>query len=251
MSDDTSLQTETDELDSSFEVPDKYKGKSPEDLIKMHMEAERDRSRLGNEVGLLRATADKLLGLEQDRTKTNRESRKPITTDELLTNPDESLERAIESNPRLAKLEQENEQLRVGLAQQNFERDYPDYQKDLQDPGFVDWVKANKVRTALGQAANSGNYDAAGSLWSLWQERQADLSEIKVKKKELTKKAEKMGTLEGSGTGGLESEKTYSRLEFMELQTKAARGDPEARAKWNDPKFQEQRLQAYADKRVK
>lgn len=242
---------QTDDLEGQFVVPEKYKGKGINDVITMHMEAEKERSRLGNEVGTLRQMADQLLGLQQENLKMTREQRKPITADDLLSNTEESLERAILENGAVTSTKEELQKLRVEVAQSKFERAFPTYQEDLSNPEFAEWIKTNKVRTALGIAANSGDYDAASSLWGLWQERQSDVADIKTRKKELTKKAEKMGTLEGSGTSGLESEKIYSRTDLMELNRKALSGDPEARAKWNDPNFQKERLQAYADKRVK
>jgi len=244
------MQTD-DDLEGNL-LPEKYKGKSAAEIAKMHMEAEAEKSRLGNEVGTLRQMADRFLGLEQERIKgTNRVERKPITADDLLTDPDEAIERAIEEHPVVQKLRSEVATARVSAAQASFEREYPDYEKDLNNSEFVDWVKRNKVRSALGAAANEGNYDAASSLWSLWDEHQSDVKEAKTQKESLRKQQEKLGTLEGGGSTGLESDKIYSRSDFQALHLKALSGDPIAKAKWNDPTFQAERLKAYADKRVK
>ena len=53
MSIDTVQDGVADELEDSFEIPDKYKNKDVKDIIKMHMETEKDSSRLGNEVHTL------------------------------------------------------------------------------------------------------------------------------------------------------------------------------------------------------
>lgn len=245
-----SLQT-SDDLEGTFEVPDKYKGKEATDLVKMHMDLEKDRSRLANEVGTLRQMADQLLGLQRTRDETLREARKPITTDDLLNNPEESLETAISANPEVAALRQESQILRKEVAQSKFEREFPDWQSDVNDTGFADWVKGNKVRQQLGINAQSGDYDSASSLWGLWKERKSDLAQISQTKNDLKKKAEKFGTLEGSGTSGLESDKIYSRVEMMDLHRRAIAGDPASKAKWNDPVFQAERMLAYEQKRVK
>lgn len=242
---------QNEELEKGLEVPEKYRGKSINEVIAMHMEAEKDRSRLGNEVGTLRSMADQLLGLQQEKLKATREQRKPLTADDIINSPEEALERAIVENSEVVATKQELKKLRTEVAQTKFEKAFPNYQKDLEDPEFAEWVKGNKVRVALGVAANSGDYEAASSLWGLWEERRADVADIKTKKKELTRKAEKMGTLEGSGTSGTESEKILSRLELMELNRKANAGDPAAKAKWNDPAFQAERLRAYAEKRIR
>lgn len=240
-----------DDLESSFEVPDKYKGKSVNDLVKMHMETEKDRSRLGNEVHTLRTLSDQLLGLQHTREDKPRKETKPITADELLTNPEEAIERAVQSNPEVTQTKEELQRLRAEIAQTKFEKSFPNYTKDIENPEFAEWVKGNRVRTALGVAANSGDYGAAESLWSLWAERQEELKADKAKQKEIRQKQEKLGLLEGSGATGNESDKILKRSDLMELHRKALNGDPAAKAKWNDPTFQAERLRAYVEKRVK
>ncbi len=249
MSNDVNLQTE--QLEESLELPAKYKGKTAAEIAQMHMAAEAEKSRLGNEVGTLRSMADKLLGLEQERSKTTREQRKPVTTDDILTNPDEAIERAIQEHPELETLRREVAESKLIAAQARFEKAHPNYNEDLQNPEFVEWVKRNKVRTALGIAANSGDYDAASSLWSLWDEHNTDVKEARAEREAARKKAEKLGTLEGGGTSGLESDKIYSRADLMTLRMKALNGDPEAKNKWNDPAFQAEYQKAYAEKRVR
>lgn len=245
------VQDRNDQLENSFEVPTKYKGKSVEDVVKMHMEAEKRVSQLGNEVGTLKQMADRLLGLEHARQVNTRDERKPITTEEILEDPNQALEKAIEQHSGVASTKEELQRLRFEVAQSKFERAFPNYEQDLNNPDFVDWVKNSKIRTALGVAANSGDYDAANSLWELWEERNTDLKEVQAKKKELRKQQEKLGTLEGPSTSGLESEKIYSREEMIALKQKVVSGDPAARAKFNDPAFQAEYIKAYADKRVK
>lgn len=249
MPENTNLQT--DQLEQSFELPAKYQGKTAAEIAKMHMDAEAEKSRLGNEVGSLRQMADKLLGLEQERTKATRVERKPVTTDDILTNPDETLEKAIEEHPVVRSLTEKLTQAQIGMAQSRFERDHPKYTEDLQDPEFVDWVKKSKIRTALAVSANNGDYESASSLWDLWDERQSDLKETKAERQKAKAKAEKLGTLEAGGTSGLETDRVYSRADFMALHQKALNGDPVAKAKWNDPAYQAERIRAYKDNRVK
>ncbi len=245
----TNLQT--DKLEESFELPAKYQGKTAAEIAKMHMDAEAEKSRLGNEVGSLRQIADRFLGLEQERTRTARQERKPVTTDDILTNPDETLEKAIEEHPVVQSLTERLERAQLSMAQVQFEKAHPDFQQDLSDPDFVEWVKKSKIRTALAVNANEGNYEAADSLWSLWDERKSELKETKAEKAAARAKAEKLGALEGGGTSGLETDRIYSRVELMTLHQKALSGDPEAKAKWNDPSYQAERAKAYKEGRVR
>jgi len=242
-------QDQNDQIEN--ELPEKYRGKSLEDVAKMHMEAERDRSRIANELGAARQIADQLLGLERNKQDVPRHERKPVTTDELLTNPDDVLERAVSDSPTVSKTLERVDRLERDLSQREFELTYPNYKKDIEDPEFADWIKSNKVRTALGTAANNGNYEAATSLWSLWEEKKQDLAAAKELSKTKKRQQEKDGILEGASTRGGDVEKTYSRADFIDLQRRAIAGDPTAKAKWNDPAFQRAREAAYAGGRVK
>jgi len=242
-------QDQNDQIEN--ELPEKYRGKSVEDVAKMHMEAERDRSRIANELGAARQIADQLLGLERARPDTPRKERQPVTTDELLTNPDDVLERAVADSPTVSKALERVDRLERDLTQREFELNYPNYKKDIEDPAFAEWIKANKVRTALGTAANSGNYEAATSLWSLWEEKKQDMKQVKEADKTKKRQQEKDGILEGASSRGGDIEKEYSRADFMMLHRKAIAGDPVSKAKWNDPNFQRLREKAYAEGRVK
>lgn len=241
-----------DNIESSFSIPEKYQNKSPEDLVKMHMEAERRVSQLGNEVGSLRQISDQLLGLKREElTKQPVREAKPVTVDELLQDPDAVLERAVSDNPRLTTALSRVEQMERNLAQKEFEVSYPTFKEDIANPEFGEWIKTNKVRTALGVAANNGDYTAANSLWSLWKERQQDMASANADKSRKRQQQERAGILEGSSTRGGDTSKTYNRSELLELHRRALLGDRAAKAKWEDPKFQEDRTRAYVEGRVK
>jgi len=254
MSESNSQTNDSLEQNLEDDLPEKYRGKSAAEIARMHMEAEKEKSRLANEVGQFRTVADDLLGLQRElrEDKTRQQAKKePITSDELFANPDDALERAVSANPTVSETRAEVAALRRQVAQTRFEKDYPDYHKDINDPAFGDWVKSNKIRAALGISANNGDYDAASNLWSLWAERNQDLEEIETKKKEIRRKQERAGVLEGSTVSGGDTEKTYSRADMMALHQRAMAGDPVARAKWNDPSYQALRTAAYAEGRVK
>lgn len=239
-------------------LPDKYKGKSPADLIKMHMEAEKVASRQGQELGELRRLANNLLELEQSNTSVKPKQDDPpveITTDDLFANPNEAIEKAIKSHPEVKRATETADKLERELAQRDFAERHPEFIQDIKDQKFVDWVKQSATRLKLAQKADGWDLDAAEELAGLWEERKSVLSEAEKLRSEadaLRRKAdEKAGTLEGSSGSDASNETIYSRAELRELNRRAKLGDKAALAKWNDPKFREARMQAYADKRVK
>lgn len=234
------------------EIPEKLRGKTQADLIKMYQDVERERSRLGNELGDSRRMIDKLLDVQPRPVETKKEPRPEITPDELLSDPNKALDTAISTHPSIEKIQKDNEELERRIAQRTFETEYPNYREDVNDASFVEWVKKNPVRSNLILAANQYNLDAARALWSMWEEHK-ELTNLKATREsaEVTRKQqEKDGTLEGSTGAQTNTEPRFSRAELRELHRKALLGDKAAIAKWNDRKFQEARKAAYADGRA-
>ena len=81
-------------------IPDKYKGKSVEDIVKMHQEAEKMIGRQAQEVHEVRSLADQLLKrqLEVDKKSEVVENTPEV---DFFENPQTAVQRAIESNPAI------------------------------------------------------------------------------------------------------------------------------------------------------
>lgn len=254
MVDNVNLETGTpDNLENELaNIPEKLRGKSQADIIQMYQELERERSRLGNELGDARKMVDRLLEASPPQPKQEKEPRPEITPDDLLSDPNKALDLAISTHPSIERVQQANEQLERTIAQRTFESEYPSYREDVNDPNFVEWVKKNPVRQQL--ILNANNYDltSARALWSMWaehkelatQKSQRDAAEAQRRKQE------KDGTLEGSTGAQVNTEPRLNRAELRELHRKALLGDKASIAKWNDPKFKAARLAAYAEDRV-
>lgn len=249
----TNVETQTDNLETELAtLPDKFKGKTAVDIAKAYSELEAALSRQGQELGEYRRMVLANLEVEPKKAEV-----KPvpvdISADELLANPNKSLERAIEANPSLKNVVDRTQELERQLAQRTFETEHPKYKDDLNDTTFVDWVKKNPVRANLIQQANNYDLNSARALWGMWDEHRELVGSKTEEVTEATKRkiAEKAATLEGSTGSDATSEKNYSRAEFRELQRKALLGDKSAKAKWEDPAFRKARLEAYAEGRVK
>lgn len=229
-------------------IPDKYKGKSLEEVIQMHEEAERKASRLGNEIGQLRQQ------VLQRPTKAEEPKKKEVNVDTLLENPEDSIEAVIEQSPVVRKLNETVESVERDIQKRKFESKHTEYQKDLNDEQFFEWIKKNPVRVGLAQSADAGDFQAADLLWDMWAEvkevRQVRAEQEKVEAKKKREKALQDGTLE-SGTGNTtESKKVFRRSEIQNLKTRAKLGDRQAQAIVEDPTWQQEVLRAYEQKRV-
>jgi hypothetical protein len=245
----SNLDTELNDLDTSIEVDAKYKGKSVEDLIRMHEEAERKASRLGNEVGQLRTA------LQTRPTEEKEPAKKEVKVDDLLDNPEEAVNTLVNQNPVVKKINSAVDQLELSLHQKNFEAKHPDFRDDIQDEQFLEWVNKNPVRRSLAAAADKLDFQAAEALWDMYSEHKDIVKEVKDAAKagkDAKRKADlKKGTLESGNGQPTESTKIWSRAEIRSLKERALLGDRKAVATVSDPKWQAEVMAAYAEGRAK
>lgn len=254
MANENTLETgNTDNLETELaNIPEKLRGKSANDLITMYQELERDRSRLGNELGDARKLVDRLLDSQVKPVENKQETRPEITPDDLLSDPNKALDLAISTHPSIEKVQKANEELERTIAQRTFESEHPNYREDVNNPDFVEWVKKNPVRQQLILAANNYDLTSARALWQMWGEHKelVDQKSQREAAESQRKKQEKDGTLEGATGAQINTETRLNRAELRELHRKVLLGDKAATAKWKDPKFQAMRLAAYAEDRV-
>lgn len=240
-------------------IPDKYQNKSVDDLIRMHQEAEKKASRLANEVSETRRLADALLDLKKTNvTVPEKKEVKPVTTDDLFSDPNAAIKRTIDSSEVATKLEfteKKVQALEASLGHKQFEAAYPNYKQDIEDPDFVEWVKKNPARVQLAVAADQRNYDAARALWDMWDEHKEVTGGAKAADRDRDRQGRFIAarTIKNSATDSVDekAKPVYSRVKLMELRTKAASGDPAARAKYENPEFQKEMTIAYAEGRVR
>lgn len=243
-------------------VPDKYSGKSVDDLIKMHQNAERKIATQGAELGTVRRLADQLLDLKKPTTQTT-EERKPVTVDALLNDPEKAIRDAVANSDvmsRATRAEARVEHLESSITQDRFVSRYPNYKSDMDDPTFLEWVNKSQLRQALAaraSATDKNDFAAAASLWEMWEERQelagGASKEGNASPNKATDKKVPVTVRQGAADnqGGVKRKPIWSRAKLMELRTKVQQGDPASLQRWNDPGFQERMHEAYAEERVK
>jgi len=150
-------------------IPDKYKNKSLEDIVKMHQEAEKMIGKQAQEVHEVRSLADQLLKRQLE------EDNKPVVESapevDFFENPQDSIKRAIENNPAVLEAKQANLEFKRMKTAQQLSAKHPDMQTVVQDTGFQEWVKASQVRMGLYAKADAEfDFSAADELLSTYKE---------------------------------------------------------------------------------
>jgi len=233
---------ETEPPDEEDDIPEKYKGKSVKDIVRMHQEAERAIGKQGSEVGELRRIVDDFVKAQT----VSKQQQAPDVDEEVdfFTDPEKAIAKAISKHPKV----QQAEQMAVRTAQAEIlnalKANHPDYTEIIKDSSFVDWIGKSKVRQELfARADRNYDYDAANELLSTWKERKQVVAQSQaveqVQRKQAVKSAS-TGSIKGSGEPA--SKKTYRRSDIIELMQK----DPD-RYQALAPEI----MQAYAEGRVK
>ena len=227
------------------EIPEKYRGKSVQELIQMNQELEKFSGKQSTEVGELRKLVDSYIQTELDAKQAPETQQEDNNGDvDFFVDPQSAVNRAIDNHPKIKEAEAYTNQYRQQATLAQLRSDHPDMDQVLEDPKFAEWIKGSKVRTKLFvQADQQYDYDAANELFSLWKERSSIVQQTAKAERDSRKKAVKSATT-GNARGSAEGsrKKVYRRADIIKLM----KNDPE---RYNA--LSEEILKAYAEGRVK
>ena len=236
-------EVEVEQPQEEPSLPEKYQGKSLEDVVQMHQEAEKLLGRQSSEVGELRKVVDDYIS-SQTQPPAPQQHVEPEEDIDYFTDPQGAVNRAIENHPKIREAEQYSAQYRQQAALATLNTKHPDMQDILGDPKFAEWIKASKIRTQLFVAADQ-QYDAdsADELFTLWKERKTvakQTANVEKQARKQTLKAANTGNARGSAEGS--RKKVYRRADIIKLM----KNDPD-----RYQAMSEEIMAAYAEGRVK
>jgi hypothetical protein len=215
--DETPVQEQPQEAVVENVVPDKYKGKAFEDIVKMHQEAEKMIGRQAQEVHEVRSLADQLLKrqLESDKVQTV-ESAPEV---DFFENPQDSIKRAIENNPAVLEAKQANLEFKRMKTAQQLASKHPDMNTIANDSGFQEWVKASPVRLSLYAKADAEfDFSSADELLSTYKElKQVRNNNVQETGKKQQAQALKAAGVDTGGSGEV-AKKVYRRADLIRLK---------------------------------
>jgi hypothetical protein len=239
-----------EEIANEVEIPEKYKNKSLDEIVRMHQEAEKLIGRQAQEVGEVRKLADSLLR-QQLETKHDKQP-EPAQEIDWFEDPQKAINQALESNPVLKQLQEQQAVQAQRAALDVIEKSHPDFVSVAQSEDFQQWVAGSKVRQRLYNDAN--NYDADSALELL--DNYKSLRGLKQQKEETSKaadealkktdsegrtKALKAAAVQQGGTGEI-GKPVYRRADLIRLRMQ----DPTRYESMAD-----EILNAYAEGRVR
>ena len=235
------LEIEEQKATSKPELPEKYRDKSLDEIVKMHQEAEKLIGKQAQEVGEVRKLADELirqnLGSKQQ----------PIKQDEpeidFFEDPKKAVQRTVDSHPDIVAARQATLELKRTQIQQKLAQEHPDFGDIAKDQDFANWVKSSPVRIELFKRADAEfDYDSANELLSTYKQ----LRGVKKQQSEASNEATRKQSLKAVGVdiggSGESSRKVYRRADLIRLKMQ----DPNRYDALSD-----EIMQAYAEGRVR
>ena len=237
------VEEQTEQPQEQSTVPEKYQGKSLEEVVQMHQEAEKLLGRQSGEVGELRKVVDDYIS-NQTTAQAPQQTVEPEDDIDYFTDPQGAVNRAIENHPKIREAEQYTVQYKKQSSLATLQAKHPDMQNILSDPKFAEWIKASKIRTQLFVAADQQyDSDSADELFTLWKERKVvaqQTADVEKQARKQTLKAASTGNARGSSQGT--RKKVYRRADIIKLM----RTDPDRYTALAD-----EIMAAYAEGRVK
>lgn len=213
---------ETPEEEEVSTLPEKFKGKTAEEIAESYLHVEKELGRKNNEVGELRKLADDFIRqqLSVDNSPTsNAVKEKNVDVDTLLDDPTKAINDVVDDNPRLKALEDELRKARIAENKKAFESKHADWQDLLATEDFQKWVTQSTVRQKmLIEADRNYDYDVADELFSLYKQvRGVAVTEAKEKAETKRKAGLKKAGGERSNSGAT-TKKVFLRKDLIRMK---------------------------------
>jgi hypothetical protein len=223
------------------DIPEKYKGKSVKEIVQMHAEAEKLIGRQGSEVGELRKIVDNFIKAQASHSQQPVED---VSEDDFFADPKAAVAKLVENHPKVRQAEQVAAEMTKAKALQTLQYKHPDYGSIVQDPAFLNWVQASKVRSELlVRADKQFDVDSADELLSTWKERQGVAKQtVSAEKQARSQAIKSASTAVVGGSDEAPSKKIYRRADIIKLM----QTDPD---KYD--MMQDEIMNAYREGRVK
>jgi len=227
--------------EAKSELPEKYRNKSLEEVVRMHQEAEKLIGKQAQEEGEIRKLSDELikqnLGSKQQRVQ---EEESEV---DFFQDPQKAVQATIDKHPDVLAARQASMDFKRMQVQQKLSQEHPDFSQVVGDSEFQNWVKGSSVRLALYAKADSEfDYDSANELLSTFKQ----LRGIKAKETEKASDATRTKNMKAAqvdvGGSGESSKRVYRRADLIRL-------------KMTDPvryeSLSDEIMQAYSEGRVR
>ena len=210
------LEIEEQKIKQKPELPELYRDKSLEDVVKMHQDQVKMIGRQAQEVGEIRKLADELI---KQNLSSKQQTRQEEPEVDFFENPQKAVQRTVDSHPDIIAARQVTLEMKRAQIQQKLANEHPDFGDIAKNEDFTNWVKSSPVRIDLFKKADAEfDYDSANELLSTYKE----LRSVKQKQSsdvgETTRKQNLKAAGVDVGGSGESSKRVYRRADLIRLK---------------------------------
>jgi len=211
------LEIEEQKIASKPELPEKYRDKSLDEIVKMHQEAEKLIGKQAQEVGEVRKLADELI--RQNLGSKQQQIKQDEPEIDFFEDPKKAVQRTVDSHPDIVAARQATLEMKRTQIQQRLAQDHPDFGDIAKDQDFANWVKSSPVRIELFKRADAEyDYDSANELLSTYKQLRGVKKQQSEASNEATRKQNLKAVGVDAGGSGESSKKVYRRADLIRLK---------------------------------
>ena len=211
------LEIEQQKIEQKAELPEKYRDKSLDEIVRMHQEAEKLIGKQAQEVGEVRKLADELI--KQNLGSRQQQTRQEEPEVDFFENPQKAVQRTVDNHPDILAARQVTLEMKRSQIQQRLAQEHPDFGDIARDQDFANWVKSSPVRIKIFEQADSGyDFDSANELLSTYKQLRTVKSKQVSDEGEVTRKQNLKAVGVDVGGSGESSKKVYRRADLIRLK---------------------------------
>ena len=211
------LQIEEQKIEQKPELPEKYREKSLDEIVKMHQEAEKLIGKQAQEVGEVRKLADELI--KQNLGSRQQQTRQEEPEVDFFENPQKAVQRTVDNHPDILAARQVTLEMKRSQIQQRLAQEHPDFGDIAKDQDFANWVKSSPIRIKIFEQADSGyDFDSANELLSTYKQLRSVKQKQTSDDGEITRKQNLKAVGVDVGGSGESSKKVYRRADLIRLK---------------------------------
>ena len=209
-------QKTSQKAEDQSELPDKYRHKSLDEIVKMHQEAEKLIGKQAQEVGEVRKLADELIKQNLGSRQQTRQEEPEV---DFFENPQQAVQRTVDNHPDILAARQVTQEMRRAQIQQRLAQEHPDFGDIAKDQDFANWVKSSPIRIKIFEQADSGyDFDSANELLSTYKQLRSVKQKQTSDDGEVTRKQNLKAVGVDVGGSGESSKKVYRRADLIRLK---------------------------------
>ena len=211
------LEIEQQKIEQKPELPEKYRDKSLDEIVKMHQEAEKLIGKQAQEVGEVRKLADELI--KQNLGSRQQQTRQEEPEVDFFENPQKAIQRTVDNHPDVQAARQATLEMRRSQIQQRLAQEHPDFGEIAKEQDFANWVKSSPIRIKIFEQADSGyDFDSANELLSTYKQLRSVKQKQTSDDGEITRKQNLKAVGVDVGGSGESSKKVYRRADLIRLK---------------------------------